>query len=173
MAEKSRQQQEGELLITRIIDAPRQMVFKAFTERDHMANWWGPKGSDIDIFQFELTPGGVFYYRLRMENDFTMWAKFLYHEIEAPERVVFTSSFSDEKGNLAKAPFPGLDFPLEVRNTWTFTEKNGKTVITLHAVPVNATASEFSTFVNLQASMHEGYAGTFDKLEEYLSKIFV
>ena len=96
-----------------------------------------------------------------------MWGKFVYREIEAPARIVFVSSFSDEAGNITRAPFHA-NWPLEVLNTIAFSEHEGKTTLTLTALPLNATDEEGRTFEGGFESMQQGFGGTFDGLQDYL-----
>ncbi len=80
-----------EFVITRTFDAPRDLVFKAWTEAERLAQWWGPKGCNITVSKLELRPGGTFLYSMKMSNGPAMWGKFVYREIVAPERLVFVN----------------------------------------------------------------------------------
>jgi uncharacterized protein YndB with AHSA1/START domain len=161
---------ESELVITRIFDAPRELVFKVFTESEHLKHWWGPKGFTFGVSKLDLRPGGVFHYSMRSPDGHEMWGKFVYREIVAPERIVFVNSFSDEEGNTVRAPFSPT-WPLEVLNTWTFAENEGKTTLTLRGVPINATEEERKTFEAMRNNVQQGFAGTFDQLADYLAKV--
>ncbi len=99
-----------------------------------------------------------------------MWGRFIYREIVQPERIVFISSFSDKEGNIIRAPFSPT-FPMEIMNITTLTEHEGKTKLTLRAVPINATEDEQKSFSNMMSGMQQGFGGTFDQLEKYLSKL--
>lgn len=158
-----------ELVITRVFNAPRKLVFKAFTEAERMAQWWGPKGSSIHVAKLDFRPGGMFHYSLESPDGNVMWARFIYREIMEPEKIVFVSSFSDEQGNITRAPFFD-NWPLEILNKLTLTENGGKTTLTLKGGPINATEDERSRFESLFSSMQQGFSGTFDQLEEFLSK---
>ena len=158
-----------ELIITRLLDAPRDVVYKAWTDEESLKQWWGPKGFDLGVAEFSLQPGGAFHYYMAA-NGMKMWGKFVYREISAPERMVFTNSFSNEQGTLTRAPFSAT-WPLEMLNTLTLAERDGKTLMTLRTVPVNHTAEEEQTFVDGIPSMHMGFAGTFEKLEQYLAQV--
>ena len=94
-----------QFVITRAYEAPRELVWRAFAEADALAQWWGPKGFTVTVLGFEFRPGGTFHYRMDGPNGFTMWARFDYREIAEPERIVFVNAFSDEAGNLSRAPF--------------------------------------------------------------------
>ena len=159
----------SELEIIRVFDAPRKLVFKVWTEAKHLAQWWGPKGSEIEVKKFEFRPGGMFHYGMSFGGG-KMWAKFVYREIVAPEKIVFASSFADEEGNSIRTSF--IDpWPLEILNTVTFTERAGKTTLTIKGAPINATEEEYNKFEEMQQSMQQGFGGTFDQLAEYLQKI--
>jgi uncharacterized protein YndB with AHSA1/START domain len=160
---------DAEFVITRSFDAPRDLVFAAWTEAERLAHWWGPKGMRIRVAKLELKPGGIFHYAMEMPDGNEMWGKFVYREITPPERIVFVNSFSDPQGNTTRAPFSAT-WPLEVLNVLTFLEHDGKTTITLRGGPINATAEERATFRTGHKSMQQGFSGTFEQLAEYLVK---
>ena len=159
---------QKEFVLTRGFDAPRALVFKAWTEAEGLALWWGPKGCAIKVYRLDLRPGGVFHYSMRREGQ-EMWGKFVYREIAVPERIVFVNSFADEKGDTARSPYHPK-WPLEVLNTLTLTEHEGKTTLTLRGGPINATEEERKTFEGFREFMQKGFGGTFDQLDEYLVK---
>lgn len=160
---------ERELVITRSFDAPRDLVWKAFAESNRLAHWWGPKGFTMLAHALDFRLGGVFHYSMRSPDGQVMWGKFVYHDIQAPERLVFVNSFCDEAGNIIRAPFSPA-WPLEIMNTVTFTEHEGKTTVTLRGGPINATEEEHTAYWNAQESMRQGFAGTFDQLADYLAE---
>ncbi len=158
-----------ELVITREVNAPREVVFKALSTADVLAKWWGPKGMDLEHVTLDFRPGGKFHYCMKA-NGFEMWGIFNYREIVAPERIVFVSSFADKDGNIIRAPFFDGKWPLEVLNILTLTEQGSKTRITIIGGPINASIAELRIFESNRESMQGGFAGTFDKLDEYLAK---
>jgi uncharacterized protein YndB with AHSA1/START domain len=91
-------QENYEFVYTRVFDAPRELVFKVWSEVDHLKNWWGPKGFEWGTANLDFRPGGVFHYSMRSPEGLEMWGKFEYREIEAPEKIVFVNSFSDPEG---------------------------------------------------------------------------
>jgi uncharacterized protein YndB with AHSA1/START domain len=161
--------EKNELVITRVFDAPRGLVFKAWAEAERLVQWWGPKGFDVKVSQLDFRPGGIFHYGISLPDGNEMWGKFVYHEITEPERIVFVSSFSDKDGGITRAPFSQA-WPLEVLNELTLTERDGKTTLTLRGGPINATDEEYKTFESAFGSMQQGFGGTFDQLDEYLAK---
>jgi uncharacterized protein YndB with AHSA1/START domain len=162
---------EAEFVITREFDAPRDLVWKAWTEVERLAQWWGPKGCKIEILKFDLRPGGVLHYVMRYSAGKPMYGRFVYREIAAPERLVFINSFSDAEGGLTRAPFPQLgdSWPLEVLNIVTLVERGGKTSLTLRGHPINATPAEIAAYVSMFDSMRQGFGGTLDALAAHLA----
>ena len=158
----------GEFVITRTFDAPREMVWKAWTEQERLAKWWGPKGFTFLSGTLDLRPGGLFHYGMRSPDGKEMWGKFVYREIVPQERLVFVVSFSDKNGGTSRHPMSAT-WPLEVLNTLTLTEQAGKTTLTIRGVPVNATEGERKTFAGAHESMQKGFAGTLDQLAEFLA----
>ena len=158
-----------ELVITRVINAPRELVFKVLSEAAHLAKWWGAKGSIISVKAFDFIPGGLFHYSMEMSGHI-MWGRFMYLEISAPERIVFVSSFSDETGGIASNSF-APDFPREIKNELTLTENEGKTTLVLRGGPINANGAEAAFFEAMIGNLEQGFAGTFDQLETYLETL--
>ena len=159
-------------VITRTFDAPRELVFRAWTETGHLTRWFGPVGFTTTARTNDLRPGGVFHYHMRTADGHEMWGKWVYREIVPPGRLVFVQSFSDETGGTTRAPFPGIGptWPLEVLSTVTFAEEGGKTTVTMRAVPIDATAEERQTFRGMYGSMRQGWTGTLDQLAGYLAE---
>ncbi|MFD0675270.1 MULTISPECIES: SRPBCC domain-containing protein [unclassified Paenibacillus] len=161
---------DSELVITRIFNAPRELVFKVWTEAEHLKHWWGPTGFSIHVSKFDIRPGGIFHYSMKSSDGHEMWGKFVFHEIISPEKLVFVNSFSDPEGNTVRPPFSET-FPIEILNVLTFTENEGQTTLTMHGGPVNATEEELQFFNSMRGSMQQGFAGTFSQLDEYLAKL--
>jgi uncharacterized protein YndB with AHSA1/START domain len=161
--------QGEEFVISRVFDAPRELVWKAVAESDRLARWWGPKGFTISVSRFEFRPGGIFHYRMVGPDGNDMWGRWVYREIAAPERVVFVNSFSDEAGGLTRAPFSGA-WPLEMLTTLTLAEQGGKTTLTLRVRGLAETEEERKTFEDGFESMQQGFGSALDQLGELLAK---
>ena len=157
-------------VITRTFDAPRELVFRVWTEAEHLLHWWGPKGFAVAHCTSDLRPGGAMHYGLRGPDGSMMWARWIFREIVPPERLVFVSSFSDEAGGVTRAPFFDGGWPLEVLSTITFTETGGRTTLTMVGIPIRATDAERATFLGAHQSMQGGWTGTLDQLTAYLEK---
>ena len=167
--EQSNEATEKKFVFSRTFNAPREKVFKAWTEAEQLQQWWGPKGFKIDVKSLELRPGGMFHYSMELPTGDKMWGRFVYREILAPELIVYVNSFSDEQGGVQRPPFADK-FPLEILNRQTFTEDNGKTTVSLEAATINGSAEEQQFYEGMFESMQQGFTGTLDQLEEYLAK---
>jgi uncharacterized protein YndB with AHSA1/START domain len=159
---------EEELVITRVFDAPRQRVWKAWTEADALRRWWGPRGFTMNVCKLDFRPDGMFHYSMRTPDGRELWGRFVYREIVKPERIVFVNSFADQSGDIVRNPW-SADWPLEVLNTQTFSERGGKTTLVLRGAPLNANATERKAFADGRKSMQQGFAGTLDQLAEFLA----
>ncbi|MGA2599341.1 MAG: SRPBCC domain-containing protein [Bryobacteraceae bacterium] len=158
-----------EFIFNRTFDAPREVVWNAFTQPEHLKHWWGAPGSSVEIARHELKPGGMFHYCMKFPDGRAMWARFIFREIVAPERLVWLNGFSDEHGGLTRNPWaPNL--PPETLSTVTFTEENGKTLLTVTVVPFNASDEETRIFAGGIAGMKMGFGATFNTLAAYLAR---
>src|SRR5205823_4423654 len=118
-----------ELVLTRILDAPRELVFKAWTDPKHLAQWWGPRGFTNPVCEVDARPGGAILIHMRGPDGVVYPMKGIFLEVVEPERLVFTSiALEDEQGNTL----------LEALTTVTLAEHESKTKLTLHAVVVKA-----------------------------------
>jgi uncharacterized protein YndB with AHSA1/START domain len=170
MEEYLAKMQEGkEFAISREFDAPRELVYKVFSEAAHLAKWWGPPGASINVKSFNFSPGGMFLYSMQSPMG-EMWGKFVYCEMVTPERVVFINSFSDKDGGVTPNPFMP-NWPLETLNILTLTEHNGKTTLAMRGGPINATEEQLQVFNSMSGSMQQGFNGTFNQLDEYLKTV--
>ena len=159
-----------EILISRVFNAPRDLVWKAFTEREHMARWWGIKGFTTSIIELDLRPGGIFLYRMRMPDGREMLGKWIYREIAAPQLLAVVHFTTDDTGKPIPNPFdPNL--PPEMLTTSSFTEHEGRTTLTLRSVPINETRAQREAFNKLADAMEDGFNNSLDRLDEYLARL--
>jgi uncharacterized protein YndB with AHSA1/START domain len=142
-----------EVVITRIIEAPRDVVFNAWTDPEHLKNWWGPTGFTNPVCEFDARPGGAIRIHMRAPDGVIYPMTGTVVEIVEPERLVFTSNALDKDGN---AMFENL-------NTVTFAEDDGKTTLTVHAKVQTATEQAAPHL----KGMNEGWRLTIDRLEEF------
>ncbi len=141
-----------ELITTRVFDAPRELVFKAWADPVRLQRWWGPKGFTNPRCEVDARPGGTIRIDMRAPDGIVYPMVGVFHEVVEPERLVFSSSALDKNGE-----------PLfDVLNTVTFAEEGGKTKLTLHVV-VSKVQAEAAPHL---AGMEEGWNMTLDRLAE-------
>ena len=142
---------ERELVITRVLDAPRRRVFQAWTEPDRVARWWGPQGFTTVYHDMAIRPGGAFRFCIRSPEGTEHWKQGVYREVVEPERLVFTFAWEDADGK------PGH----QTLVTLTFAERGDKTELTLHQ-------SVFES-VERRDEHQRGWTSTLERLAEYLA----
>lgn len=157
------------LTIIREFDAPQTEVFNAFADADALNEWWGPAETKNSVISLDFRPGGIFHFQMDYEGNIS-YGRFLFIQIEPHSLLEFTNAFADENANLVPAPFD-VKLPLEISYRLTFIANNDTTIVTLTGRPVNGSTEEEEGFRSINASMHEGFGATFDKLAAYLSKI--
>jgi uncharacterized protein YndB with AHSA1/START domain len=155
-------------VISRIFEAPRDLVFRAHTECEHLKHWWGPKGFGVHTCRMDLRPGGMFLYGLRKPDGGDLWGRWIFREITPPQRLVFVTSFSDTQGGLTRNPW-SAEWPLQILSTVELTEKDGRTTVTVTWQPLEASEIEIKTFIDGHPSMRGGWTGTLEKLAGYLA----
>lgn len=152
------------LAMTRVFAAPRELVFKAWTEPERLKRWWGPRGYTVPYCEIDLCEGGVFLFCMRSPEGHDSWGRGVFREIVVPERIVFAMSFADAEGNVVPATHYGMsrEWPLEALLTVAFEEEAGKTRVTLRyeGVPPGADGD----------GARQGWAEMLDGLAEYLTK---
>lgn len=155
---------EQDLIITRVFDAPPALVFKAWTDPEHVKRWWGPRGFTMPTCKIDLRPGGAMHFCMRSPEGHDIWCKGIYREIVAPERIVSTSFFSDPEGNLIPPTQYGLsqEWPAETLFTVTFEEQDGKTKLTIRQSGV--------PMIPLREGAKQGWNESFDRLAEALAQ---
>jgi len=143
---------DREIVLTRVFDAPRRMVFDAFSKPELLKRWFGPRGWSLEICEVDLTVGGGFRFVLIGPDGKRMGMRGVYREIVPPERSVHMESFDD--------------YPGESQVTAVFVEEGGKTTMT---ATVLYPSKEVRDIV-LQTGMEHGAAESYDKLAELLSQ---
>jgi uncharacterized protein YndB with AHSA1/START domain len=160
--EKAKVSKGRELVITRMIDAPRDRVWKAWADPERVRQWWGPKHFTSPVAKSEFRVGGTYLYCMRSPEGKDYWSTGVFREIVRHERIVYTDSFADEKGRVVPGTYYGMgeDFPLEMVVTVTFEERDGKTKLTLtHAGMPGGPHDE---------NAKQGWNETLDKLTEFV-----
>jgi|GEM_PF-85814 len=156
------------LVITRTFNAPRDQVFRAWTDLEAFARWFGPKGGKTTVLSGEVRSGGAVLYSQRFGDGPAMIGKFEYQEVDAPERLVYISAFADEEGNVVRAPF-SESWPLRIENTVSLEDLGRQTTLTMSAFPLDASEAEAATFTAAAEMVRQGCAGMLDVLDEFLT----
>jgi uncharacterized protein YndB with AHSA1/START domain len=145
---------DREIVMTRVFDAPRRLVWEAWTSPEHLPRWMlGPEGWTMPVCELDLRPGGAWHFVWRRSDGTEMEMRGVYREVAAPERLVSTESW-------------GGDWP-ETLITLTLAEEDGKTTITQSILYPSKEARDAA----LKTGMAEGVSQSFDRLAGYLASI--
>ena len=145
---------DRELTITRVFDAPRELVFKAWTRPEHLANWWGPRGFTLPEHTMDFRPGGAYRFRMRPPEGGDVFWYGVYREIVPPERLVWTCSIDDADGKPISS---------ETVLTVTFEEHNDKTKLTLRQAVFDSVAN--------RDSHNGGWSDALDRLAMHVARM--
>ncbi|AIE87916.1 SRPBCC family protein [Fimbriimonas ginsengisoli] len=139
---------EREVLITRVFDAPRELVFRAWTDPEHLRHWFAPHGCEVEILSLDVRPGGEFRYGIRPPKGADCWCRGTYLEVTSPERIVYSIALTDEHGRFTDSVTAGKDpdWPAETVVTVTFAERAGKTEVTLHQNALESVAKRTGAY---------------------------
>ena len=159
-----------DFVITRLLNAPLELVWKVYTEEKHMMQWWGPAGFKSAGAKNDFRQGGMFHYGQEGPDGSIMWGKLIYREIVVQKKLVFVVSFSDKDAGYTRHPMAPT-WPLETLSVTTFEEIDGKTKVTVSWKAINCSEDEAVLFDNSHAGMNMGFEGTFTQLESYLKTI--
>lgn len=157
-----------ELVITRVFDAPREDVWKAWTDPEEFKKWWGPKDFTAPVANIDFRVGGKYHAAMHgpagTEFDKDMWSTGTYREIIPMEKIIVSDSFADEAGNIVSASYYGMPdtFPMEALVEITFEDQDGKTKMTLRYPSTEGIEGK------TLEDMTQGWNQSFDKLAENL-----
>jgi uncharacterized protein YndB with AHSA1/START domain len=161
--------EKDKLRLSYEFNAPKQLVFNAFSTAEALNEWWGPAETKNSALSLDFRPGGVFHFKMDFNGNVN-YARFLFKTIEPYDLLEFTNAFADEQANPIPAPFD-VTLPVEIFYSLRFSEKNGKTTIDLTGEPCNASQAEVDGFVSINESMQQGFGATFEKLGVYLKNL--
>jgi uncharacterized protein YndB with AHSA1/START domain len=142
-------------VITRLLNAPRELVFRAWTDPKQVTQWWGPKGFTLTVREMDVRPGGVWRFIMHSPDGIDYDNKIVYVEVVKPDRLVYTHE-GEEEGD-------GGQFEVTV----TFAEQGGATKLTMRML--FASAAERDRMVREFGAI-EGANQTLDRLEQLLAK---
>jgi len=143
---------DRDIVLRRVFDAPRRMVFDAFTKPELLKRWFGARGWNLVVCQVDLRVGGTWRFASRGPDGTDMGHGGMYREIVPPDRLVYTELFDDQS------------YPGESLITHDFVEQNGKTTLTSTLLY----ASQESRDIVLSYPMERGVAQGYDRLDELL-----
>src|SRR5260370_34042770 len=147
--------EEQVLVLTRVFDAPRELVFKAWTDPKRVAQWWGRAGFTHPVCELDVRPGGAILIHMRGPDGTVYPMTGVYQEVVEPERIVFTSAALDAAGN-----------PMfELLTTVTFAEQGGKTKQILRARGIKRTAQATPYLAGMEA----GWTQRLERLAAYVA----
>ena len=152
----------------RVLGAPRERVFDAFTEPVLLKHWWAPPGFDLAGAKMDLRPGGSYHYALHAADGFVLWGKLFFREIAPPQLLVFVNAFSNAAGKVAPHPLDP-SWPRELLTTLSFVEHVDGTLLMLRwSLLPGATDEERTTFELRQEDLRPIWTGTLGRLERFL-----
>ncbi len=147
-----------ELFITYTFDAPRELVFEAWTDPEQLKNWYAPDDCTIEFRSIEAKENGAFHFCIHDPVHGDCWIKGIYKEILFPEKLVFTMVLTNAEGIAVNSVEAGKqeDWPEETITTVTFTAVNGQTQLSVHQTVLEETAK--------QTGAYQSWIKMFDKL---------
>lgn len=152
-------QTSKDLVITRVFNAPREIVFDAWSVPEQLMQWWGPKVFTAPVCKVDFRVGGKYHFCMRAPDGQEFWSTGIYREIVRPEKIVKTDAFADKEGNPVPASHYGMQgyWPEYLLVTLLFEDQQGKTKLTLRHTGL----PEGEIFEMTEASWNE----SLDKLE--------
>jgi uncharacterized protein YndB with AHSA1/START domain len=142
---------DRELVITRVFNAPRRLVFEAWSKPEHVRRWWGPRSMRMTVCEIDLRPGGAWRYVHVTPDGQEHAFSGVYQEIVPPERMVYTEGYE---------AMPGHDYLV----TATLEEEDGRTTLRAHLLY----QSREDRDGHLQSGMEPGMQETMERLDEHL-----
>ena len=162
----------AEYSIDRDFNAPRDLVWQAWTKPEILSRWYGPNVETI-IHEFDLKPGGIWRNEMKW-GDNSKYSKMIFETIDAPVKIAWREFSTDEKGEVISNPMMP-DWPREFLIASTFTEKAGAdkavTTVQLTITPLNASDAEIACFKQAMANMSKGWGAGFGVLDSLLAEL--
>ena len=159
---------EGDFVIFRMVDAPRERVWRAWTSEKELGAWMGPKGGETGYAKLDFRVGGTYHYMSKFHG-VEVWGLATYETIEKPSTIVYVQQFSDKDRGLGSHPMAPT-WPKRMRTTLHLQDFGTKTLISLYWKPLEATEAEKKTFEQGMDGMKGGWGGSFERLDEFLKE---
>jgi uncharacterized protein YndB with AHSA1/START domain len=159
---------EGQFVIFRLLDAPRERVWRAWTSEKELAAWLGPKGAEPGFAKLDFREGGSYHYSMKV-GGVEMWGLLHYKEIAKPEKLVYVQQFSDEDRGMGSHPMAPT-WPKRTHTTVFFQDFGPKTLVSLYWNPIEPSEAERKTWTEGMAGMTQGWGGAFDRLADLLKE---
>jgi uncharacterized protein YndB with AHSA1/START domain len=157
-----------EYVLDRIFKAPRNLVWRAWTDPELLARWYGP-GVETIIHRYDLKPGGSWLNEMRW-GETSDYSRMDFQEVTPEDRLVWNHSSADADWNIvSNTRMP--DWPKTLLTTVTFTDEGTETNVRLTQVPVNATKAEITCFTSMMAGMSKGWGGGYAIIDEILTEL--
>lgn len=155
-------QSDREIVITRVFNAPRELVFKVWTDPQHIAQWWGPKGFTTRVTELDLRPGGKWRYVMIGPDGKEYPVKGVFREIVPLERIVTSDEFDEGFEKVIN-----IDLPRGMVVTAVFEDLDSKTKLTLQIMHESVEDRR----KHEEMGVIEGWNSTLDCLDEHLAKV--
>ena len=159
---------DSKYVLDREFDAPREMVWKAWTDPELLARWYGPNIETV-IHAFDLKPGGVWLNEMKM-NAMSDYSRMDFKEVIAPEKLAWCHTSTDEKwSEIANPMMP--DWPRKILTTVTFEDQGNKTKVRLVWEPFEASESEVACFNAAVSRMGGGWEAGYKIIDAILAEL--
>lgn len=157
-----------EYVLDREFDAPREMVWRAWTDPELLNRWYGP-GAETIIHKFDLKPGGLWLNEMKW-GDKSNFQKVVFQEVTPPSKLVWHHYSSDSDWNIAPNPMMP-DWPKSLLTTVTFEDLGTKTNVQLTQIPMDATDAEIACFAKMMAGMDKGWGSGYAIMDELFAEL--
>ena len=157
-----------EYSLNRVFDAPRELVWRAWTDPELLNRWYGP-GVETVIHQFDLEPGGCWLNEMKFGEN-SNYQKVVFQEVSHPEKLVWHHCSADSDWNIAANPMMP-DWPRVLLTTVIFEEMGDQTKVRLSQVPLDATDAEIACFGQMMAGMDKGWGSGYTIIDEIIAEL--
>lgn len=163
---------KGELAATMVLNAPRELVFKAWTDPEHFSQWFGPRDIQLPFCELDPRPGGLIHFCHRFADGTELWVKGTYLAIKAPEHLAFRVAFVDRMGKPAPHPmFPDWPLAAAFETFVTLLESGRATQLELRQIVTPPSVANSPTVARERGLAMEGWKASLERLAERLAEM--